>query len=448
MKGIVVMNFNVNMMSAPNFTKKINQNSNNQNSIANKNTNSTPAFGAGYVALLPKNHGESIANDIIKPFNENLLPKLLDQVAKRAKAVMGAANPEITGVERIKDKADLADKVNFFILAGGSGSRFHQLASSVGDYNKISLPIHLQDGSAFHMLDMPLAMGKYFLGKEGYKPITETFADPNKSGTMDHIIKHYMDNPKDVKDTVVCCGDNFFGTSAEELTSFFTKAINDKDTHLALVGVERTPEEVAKRFGVLTVNANPRESEDILKLTGFEEKPELEEAKKMVAPNGNNIANTGMFYISKEAMTKIVDELKSGVNNIKKDEKELHDFAMATKYVHQQIPEWFGHKTSDDGAAVKVVKQWEDVGEPKALYRFYDDIAKKGEYVNNLPQKHAKDVQETLRNKTRLGSDPHPTILFSKTIPSLNEIPPANLLSDKIKTVRTIDGVKVIVAEK
>ncbi len=418
-----------------------------KNISANKNMKSAPAFGAGYVALLPRNHGNAIARDIIKPFNENLLPDLLSEVVKSVKSVITAASPEITKVDTIKTSKNLVEDVNFFILAGGKGSRFHQLASSVGDYNKISLPIHLQDGSAFHMLDMPLAMGKYFLGKEGYKPITETHAPGEKSGTLDHIVKHYMSGNK-IKDTVVCCGDNFFGTPAEELTSFFIKAINDKNTHLAQVGVERTPKEVAKRFGVLEVEVNPNTSQDIMKLKGFEEKPALELAEKMVTPNGKNIANTGMLYISKEAMGKLIDELKNGVNNISKDENEQHDFAMATKYIHKQIPEWFGLK-SGDGAAVKVVKKWEDVGEPEALYRFYDAIAKDGEYVHNLPNKHAKDVQETLRNKTRLGEDqPNRAILFSKTIPNLNEIPPANLLSDTVKAVRIIEGVKIIVAER
>ncbi len=54
-------------------------------------------------------------------------------------------------------------------------------------------------------------------------------------------------------------------------------------------------------------------------------------------------------------MTYLIEEIRGGVNNIKKNDSEPYDFANAVKYVHSQLPNWFGI-ASNEGADVKVVK--------------------------------------------------------------------------------------------
>lgn len=438
-----------------------------QNVSANKGMKNAPAFGAGFVTVSQKNLGADIVTNIISPFNSHILPAMLKRANERATAVIQAARELLNPNDVIKTRKDLADKVNFFVLAAGSGSRFHELASSVGHHNKISLPIHLENGQRFQMLDVPMAMGRFFLGTEGYG----TIMAEKKSGSLGDIVKHYLENPKDIKDTVVCCGDNIFGTRAGELTSFFTKAINSPNTHLALVGVEREPIEVVKKFGVLGVEKIEHGSEDVRKLTVFKEKPKtLEEALQYATPEGKNIANTGMFYFSKEAMGKLIEEIKQAPGQIleaiakpeleKGTDKQLrdahgvlitdepYDFGLANEYILKKIPEWFGIK-SKEGASVKIVKKWEDVGEPKAYYRMLEDMEKHGTYLDNLPDEYAQGVRKAIKDKTVHGDKQLDTLLFSKTISSIKELEntPLNVLTE-VRTVENIDGTRIIVAEK
>ena len=398
-------------------------------SISIAKTMNSLSFGKGFVTLSEKNLGKQINQNIVQPFNENSVPQFLMGNKTEIRDILNDLNVKST--DTISKPKDLNEKVNLFILAAGSGSRFKKLAKTVGNYNKISLPLPVKDGKHFQMLDVPMAQGRYFLGKEGYTPI---IAD-KKSGSMGDIVKQYLAG-KEIKDTIVCCGDNVFGTNAKELTKFFIKAINDKNINVALVGVERTPEVVAERFGVLAVKPCSGESKDVMKLTGFEEKPSLELAKKLATKDGKNIANTGMFYISKEAMTNLINEIKSGNNNISKDKDEPYDFALATQYIHQKMPDWFGLQP-DEGSKVKIVKKWEDVGEPAAYYRFLGD-AEKGNYLNNFPEVQAHDIQNAIKNRTDFKSKT-PAILFSTKYSSLKEVP-----KDKIKDSKDIEGMKIV----
>ena len=388
---------------------------------ATPETTGVPAFKASFVTLSEKNLGRKIAANVVDTFNGKILPEIRKTQSSEAAALIESA-----GAGRVIAKPqDLQEKVNFFALAAGSGSRFKELAQTVGDYNKISLPFKIGDKQNIHMLDFAMTMGKFFIGKEGVNKIVAS----TPSGSFGDIVQHYLaGNP--IKDTVVCCGDNVFGDKAADMMKFFTKAINNPNKHVALVGVARPPEVAAGRFGVL--DAVGSIGDEALKLKGFSEKPPIEEAQAL-AVDGMDIANTGLFYLSKEAMEKLIGEIKSGVNNIKKNDTELYDFANAVKYVHSKLPEWFGI-SSLEGADVKVVKKWEDVGEPEALYQFANDV-KKGVYLDNFPKELAEKIKSAFGERINLDAK----------IPFINFTDSAKVTEAQIQNAKTVHGVNIVV---
>ena len=390
-------------------------------SYLGQNTNLHPSFKASYVTLSEKNLGRKIAVNVVDAFNQKILPEIKKIQRKEAQEIIDAA-----GAGKVISKPeDFQNKINFFALAAGSGSRFKELAQTVGEYNKISLPFKVSENQDIHMLDFAMVMGKHFIGPEGVNKIIAS----KPTGSFGDIVQHYLDgNP--IKDTVVCCGDNVFGDKATSMMEFFTRTINNPDKHVALVGVGRTPQEVAKRFGVLEVEGSM--SDKALKLVGFSEKPPLEEAEKL-AVDGQNVANTGLFYISKEGMKHLIGEIKSGNNPIKKNDTEIYDFANAVKYVHSKTFEWFGIKQSE-AADVKVVKKWEDVGEPKALYAFANEV-KHGEYLHNFPQKLKESIKTAFQERVHLEKQP-PHILFTDS---------AKVSAEKINNAKSVEGVNIVV---
>lgn len=391
-----------------------------QGICAGQNCPQQTNFKASYVTLSQKNLGEKIAKNVVEKFNRNILPEIKTSSQKEAEEVI-----KKTGAGPVIQKAeDYQNKINFFTLAAGSGSRFRELAQTVGDYNKISLPFKVNKDSDIHMLDFAMTMGKYFIENSGVKTIVAS----KPSGSFGDIVAHYMNNP--IKDTIICCGDNVFGDKSSKLLEFFTRVINNPKKHAALIGVGRTPQEVANRFGVLECEGKAGATE--LKLKGFSEKPPIEEAEKL-AIGGKNIANTGLFYLSKEAITNLMSEIKNGVNNIKKNDAEPYDFANAVKYVHKMLPEWFGI-ASHEGADVKVVKKWEDVGEPEALYSFANEV-KQGTFLKNFPEKMSKEIQNSFKDRIHLeGENPH--IVFTENV---------NVTPEQVKQAKVIDGVHIVV---
>lgn len=378
-------------------------------------------FGKSFVTLSEKNLGRKIATNVVDTFNGKTLPELQKTLKAESAAIIAAAGAGAV----IAQPEDFKNNVNFFTLAAGSGSRFRELAQTVGDYNKISLPFKIDENENLHMLDFAMTMGKYFIGDEGVNKIIA--AQP--SGSFGDIVQHYLaGNP--IKDTVVCCGDNVFGGKGSDIMEFFTKTINNPNKHVALVGVGRTPEEVANRFGVLEAEGSI--NTPALKLKGFSEKPPIEKAQE-IAIDGKNIANTGLFYLSKEAMTNLIDEIKGGTNNIKKNDTELYDFANAVKYVHSKLGDWFGINPLE-GADVKVIDKWEDVGEPKALYSFADEV-KNGQFLYNFPKNMAEKIQNAFKERIHLDAE-KPYIVFSDS---------ANVSQEKINNSKTVDGVNIVV---
>ncbi len=387
--------------------------------------NNSVSFKSSIVTLSKANLGDSIKENVVDTFNRNILPDIQSTQEEDSLETIEMAG----GQGRvIKTPDDYKNKVNFFALGAGSGSRFRELAQTVGDYNKISLPYKTENPDRdVHMLDFAMAMGKNFIDDKGVQTIVSSKA----SGSFGDIVKHYLDDENEIKDTVVCCGDNVFGDDSKKIMSFFTKAINDPNKHVALVGVERTPEEVAGRFGVLEVEK--QENGDNYKLLGFSEKPPLDVAQKL-AVNGKNIANTGLFYISKEAMTNLIDEIKNGENNIKKSDKEPYDFANAVKYVHSKTNDWF-NLDSKEASEVMTVEKWEDVGEPKALYSFLDDVKKEGTYLQNFPKNFADEIQSSFKKRIKLDGKT-PFINFSSNL---------NPDREQIKNAKSVEGVNILV---
>ncbi|MCQ2738818.1 MAG: hypothetical protein MJ237_01170 [bacterium] len=381
------------------------------------------SFKASFVTLAEQNLGYEIKANVVDTFNREVIPQL-NTVKENA----------ITKILQHCDKGailqkteDFENNVKFFTLAAGAGSRFKKLANLVGNNcNKVSLPFIIDgqktnngEPAKLHMLDFALAMGNVFTGKEGVNSIVAN----KPSGSLGDIVNHYL-NGGEIKDTIVCCGDNVFDDSAVDLMTFFASEINNPNKHLALIGVPRKTEDVIGRFGCL--DADGKLDDYSLKLKGFVEKPktneEIEHAKQ-IAKKGKNIANTGMFYISKDAMTKLIDEIKSGNNPIMKNESEPYDFANACIYIHKMIPEWFGIG-SEEGADVKLVNLWEDVGEPSAFFDYAREI-KNGTFLKNFPKDYANNIIEAFKNRVHIGGTTPKdfrAINFSNDINAINGI--------------------------
>lgn len=380
---------------------------NNSNSKASKNIN----FGNLHITLNEANLGNEILSDIVVPFNRTLLPEILKTREAEAKRIIKRA-----GVGKIATPRDLVDKVNFFVLAAGEGSRFRPIARTVGEakgreFNKISLPFHVDgnpDIGSVHVLDFATLMGKHAIEETGVKTI---FLE-GKSGSLGYVVKYYLSG-NEIKDTIVCCGDNVFDEKASNLMEFFVRSINNPNRHMSLVGVAKLPEETAGKFAVLT--PGERLGKDTVSLAGIVEKPSLEEAQRLACKQ-KDIANTGLFYISKEAMEKLIDEIKSGVNHISKNEKEPYDFALACRYIFLKIPDWFGIDAKT-GADIKLVKRWEDIGEPAGLYNWIRGITK-GHYLANFPPNIADAIRASFDSRAIFQGNKLMAFSFQKKPPT------------------------------
>ena len=259
------------------------------------------------------------------------------------------------------------------------------------EFNKISVPFELGKGQQpLTMLDIPMAMGRFFADEKGYS----TIIAEQPTGSFGDIVQNYLNTGREPRDVVVCCGDNVFDMKSEEMLDFIVDTINNPQKQLGVVGVARTPEEVKERFGVLKVGAKDPQT-GYLPLEGFVEKPPLEVAKKLVTEDGNNVANTGMFVIKQDSMDKflkIIDFEKNILGGktlylAKDPKKEIYDFAEATKKT-QAI---WGPEASN----TKIVKTWEDVGEPEAYLRWIQEV-KNGHYLENFtPDRKAAILEAT-----------------------------------------------------
>ncbi|MDR1168153.1 MAG: hypothetical protein LBK53_04585 [Heliobacteriaceae bacterium] len=332
-----------------------------------------PCFQASFVTLSQKNLGKHISENIVGVFNKGIYQSL-------------------KGSEHLAQFENIAKNADFFTLAAGEGSRFRKLAQTYTDLtgipaNKISLPVPLTENTSIHMLDWGMVTGIPFAKTENG---IQSIIAADKSGSFGDIYKYYAARRDKIKDVIVCCGDNVFGAKRGELLGFIKDVIENPNLRLGLIGAKKTPHEAAKRFGVLKVGNTIKN--DRFHLAGFAEKPSMEEimASGMLTPDGNCVANTGMFVIKKDAMEALMSAVDKNPKLIAKAVDEPYDFANAVKWVQKE----FGEEKS----AMKVVDTWEDVGEPQALYRFLNDIKNKkflGEFGNDIAAK----IQNAVRNR-------------------------------------------------
>ena len=138
-----------------------------QGNAIQQNFSHQPNFKSSYVTLSKKNLGEKIAINVVDKFNSTIFPKIKETQIKEAESIISKIGKGAV----ISSAKDYQEKINFFTLGAGSGSRFKELAQTVGDYNKISLPFRYDKQENIHMLDFALAMGKYFIKEDGVQKI-------------------------------------------------------------------------------------------------------------------------------------------------------------------------------------------------------------------------------------------------------------------------------------
>lgn len=393
-----------------------------------RNNQYPPAFKASFVTLSLKNSGEFTKSAVVDSFNRNWLGHLIENREKDATEFIGQTDSAAS----IRTSEDLIKKLNFFVLAAGSGSRFKPLANKLGpQYNKMNLPLNINGEQNLHMLDFAMAMSKYCAEETGIR----TIMAKNPSGSLGDVVDYYL-NGNEIKDTIVCCGDNVYDLPVSELMRFFVQRINNPNKHLALIGVKRTPGETAGNFAAMRVTGDIESG--IVNLLEFKEKPTLQKAQTF-AYNGENIANSGFFYMSKEAMTKLIEEIKAGENPIKKNDAEPYDFALAIEHIHKKLSAWFGIN-STEGADIKIVKIWEDVGEPSAFYKFLKDLIN-CKYLSNFSLESSTAIREALKQKIRIEQDKVTAIMLGKVSKSIFEVPEEEILSPD----NLVAGVHIIV---
>lgn len=380
--------------------------------VLNCKNNQPIAFKAGIVTVSNENHGKQI-KEIVDSFNRTEAPEIMPKY------------PE------------LQDKINYFVVAGGKGTRLQSLTKLTGDYNKVCFPFPIDDKKNLTMLDFPLAMGKFFIDKNGYK-----VRENEPKGNIYGMINYYLENPDDIKATVISGADLIYDNTAEEISEFLSTQIKNPDKHIAFIGTERTPEEVADKFGIFVIDKIPGR-EDVVKLVDFKEKPPIEDAKKYAVYNGNNIINTGLTYFSKPAMEKIMEKVKEElqengeVSFLKKNDEEIYNGANAVEYILKNMDELFGSEAKNN-IDVKIIKHWEDVGMPETYFRFLEST-KNGLYTKNFSEEFAKKVKASTEKRVD-NIDGEKYLLLSNKYDSIQTTP-----KETLKSARTIEGINVII---
>ena len=368
-------------------------NINNTNYINSSHRN----FNGNFVSVSEQHLGREIVTNVINVFNRKLLPQMSVKTSP------------------------LANDVNFFTLAGGAGSRF-KISRLIGNYTKVNMPL-TPDSDTLHLLDFSLQLGSPYITKEGVVPFWQKEAKGSLSGIVDYYLSG---NP--IKDTFVCCADSVFGSDKNRLLKFLNNCVKDKNTHLSIIGGQRPSQEVANKYGIITTQKSGAEHI----LNKIIEKPELEVAKQH-ATDGLNITSTGLFYISKEAIGKLLGEIKKGLNPIKKNDKEIYDFGLAIKYIFSQYQNWFG-KITNPKAKVKISPTWQDVGETKGFYQLVQGIID-GQYLHGFPKELSEKIRRSLTQRANFKAS-QPYINFAKS---------ESVLPEQISNAVSVDNVKIII---
>ncbi len=395
--------------------------------FTNQSYSSVPSFSSVYVTTSTKNNGDFVEKEVIKPFKP---------ISER-----------ISKLEASQEFKSLIPDTNTFVLAAGSGSRFKELAQTQGELvNKISYSMILLNrngiptGKHLHMLDLPMAMASPMIDDKGLIRKNAEVAQGSFAEVVDEA-KKLRQQGLEQKNVIVMCGDNLFDTDKNdpfELLRFCKDIINDPNQKMGLIGVEREPEEVINRFGVLKVEET--DSDKIMKLDGFVEKPKtVDSALRFATEDGKCIANTGMFVIKKEAMEWLLDEIISQEEKpetkadpskgfIARSAKEPYDFSAACEKVQA--------KYGKENCSVRIIDTWEDAGEPQALYRTLGEY-QKGHFLSCLPE----PMQQQIRYSAAKIYDGH-TLLASED--AVNKYGSAQNATQALKGIKTVDGVTTV----
>jgi hypothetical protein len=397
------------------------------------------SFKSAYMCL---NHGIQNSN-LVKiqkdfnllehPFNDHNKKEVIEYILKDAKKLSNAT---------ISKEEDLYSKIDFFLALGGRGSRFNDLSRVLGDYNKLTFPFYLNNGQTMQMTNFPMSLCKHVVPDSGYKILMDKAQCPQ--GSLSGIINYYLKHKNQIKDTLTIGGDNVLCINSKEAIRYLVNSINDKNINVALIGVRKAPEVIAGKSGVMKIE--PTVKNDIFKIASFYEKPPIEVANEYAkTTGGKNVVNTGFTYISKAAMTKIVDEIQkeikaTGTSSIIKkptSDTEIYDGGEAVKLIMAKSEEWFGKKTQDI-ARVKLIDNWEDVGEPSKYYKFLNDM-KTQNYMQNFSNDYASSVRESVQKKVKLQPNGNGQIIISPKYDSFDSVP-----KSVIEKAPIIDGVKII----
>lgn len=402
---------------------KINTVSYNKISFDNK-PKKTPSFSSCYLLLTEKNRGIEMQKNVLDYFNKNMLPQLIENRLSESKKIF--KNRKIT--DKIRAVEDLVEKVDFFVLGGGAGKRFQEISKKVGEYTKIDMPINLPDGKILHPVDFALVLGKYCVDCSGIKSI---ISSQENNGALGGLIEHYLQgNP--IKDTIILCGDNVFDNRVNTITKFFVDAINNPNTHYAAAVVKKPFSEIIRTTGLLSVDRNFWGE---IKFKDYLPKNKVTNDLG-ISQSAQCIASTGLSYISKEAMEKIIADLKLNPDIIKSNPNGEYKLSDAFKYIQANVKTWFGVEPSE-GIKLKLVGKWEDIGEAKHFYDFAKEV-NKGYYLKNFPDNTAKNILLAFQNRFRFD-DKMPMVVLGENFSHFSQVP-KELLDKSTK----VSGVYVI----
>ena len=325
------------------------------------------SFKSGYVTTNKSVLGHKVKNEIVKQFNcdDNFVPK----------------KPE----------------VNYFVLAGGKGSRFASYTKALeplyGEQNKITMHFPIENEEKilpFRIIDFALEMGKEFLDKDKKYTCLE---NEIPTGNMGDVIKFYQRHPESIKPTIICCGDNIWGIPSSELKDTVDDALNN-NISLLLFGSKQKITDNNMGFGIIKFDSH--DNNGIRKVLGLLDTSSPDIVKKYhdtcLTKDGYAISYPGMLYIDKENLRWILSRIESEPDFIRKDGNsngEKYDYISAVKRIMNERPK--------SKIAVKPVSDWVDTGTPERYLDFLTSIKK--ENLINFDKEQAKIIINGLKKQ-------------------------------------------------
>jgi len=341
------------------------------------NFNNNLSFQAGYVTTCKTSLSPIIKHDVVDTFNAKNKPVQVDST--------------------------LANSVNYFVLAGGQGTRMTPYIKTVepilGEQNKTTLPFPIDNKTDLRVIDFPMYLGKDFLTRDGYRTIEHN--TPN--GNFSDILKFYIDNPKEVKDTLVCCGDNIYPLSNDELKNIIKTAQSD-GTKVMIFASKQMPEYAANKFGILKFNSPNPYRNDTLYLDRFDDMADVrtfyEQSNSYLTLDGFCLSYPGMFFIKKDVMNWLIDKVKANPKIIQKvHPTELtpcpeaqYDYIAALKLIKERMP--------SVNVLIKPVNCWQDVGTPDRYFNFLSSI--NAESLQNFPLSERVRILNAINKKAQI----------------------------------------------